>query len=191
MTNRIGANLDEYGFELYEESAIPIAYLITFRTYGTWLHGDERKSIQRTRDGRFTTVQLDPNVPLKEKMASEMKEPPRLLTTYQRELVEMAIRETCAYRSYGLRAVNVRTNHAHAVVSAATGPNKIVNDLKAYSTRKLRSEGEVDGESKVWSRGASSRYLWKPKFVAAAVEYVLYSQGDVPFDSVFEMPGEE
>gem|GEM_PF-5201292 len=29
----------------------------------------------------------------------------------------------------------------------------------------------------IWSRGGSTRYLWKPARVAAAVEYVLYSQG--------------
>lgn len=31
--------LDEYGFEIYEENEFPIAYLLTFRTFGTWLHG--------------------------------------------------------------------------------------------------------------------------------------------------------
>jgi hypothetical protein len=32
--------LDDYGFEIYEENEFPIAYLLTFRTFGTWLHGD-------------------------------------------------------------------------------------------------------------------------------------------------------
>jgi hypothetical protein len=33
--------LDEYGYERWEENTFPLAYLLTFRTYGTWLHGDE------------------------------------------------------------------------------------------------------------------------------------------------------
>ena len=27
--------------------SVPLAYLITFRTYGTWLHGDARGSVDR------------------------------------------------------------------------------------------------------------------------------------------------
>ncbi len=48
--------LDDYGFEIYEENAFPIAYLLTFRTFGTWLHGDERGALQRSRDPRFKTI---------------------------------------------------------------------------------------------------------------------------------------
>lgn len=78
--------------------------------------------------------------------------------------------------------MNVRTNHAHAVVSATVNPEKIVNDFKAYATRRLRSEGLIGLERKVWSRGASTRYLWKPRHVLAAVDYVLYCQEDIPFE---------
>ncbi|MGH9840991.1 MAG: hypothetical protein ACREEM_19730 [Blastocatellia bacterium] len=33
--------------EGFSDSRIPLAYLITFRCYGTWLHGDERGSVDR------------------------------------------------------------------------------------------------------------------------------------------------
>jgi hypothetical protein len=42
--------LDDYGFEIYEENTFPLAYLITLRTFGTWLHGDERGSVSRKRN---------------------------------------------------------------------------------------------------------------------------------------------
>jgi hypothetical protein len=61
-------------------------------------------------------------------------------------------------------------------------PERIVNDFKAYSTRKLRDESAVQSDRKVWARGSSTRYLWKPKHVLAAVDYVLYCQEDVPFE---------
>src|SRR5262245_60357021 len=32
---------------VWDDNEFPLAYLITFRTYGTWLHGDERTSIDR------------------------------------------------------------------------------------------------------------------------------------------------
>lgn len=85
-------------------------------------------------------------------------------------------------------AVNIRSNHGHAVIGAAVKPEKIVNDLKVYATRALKDAGLVAAEQKVWARGASTRYLWKPAGVDAAIEYVMYSQGDVPFGAVVEMP---
>lgn len=186
MSEQFGSNLDEYGFERYEENAFPLAYLLTFRTFGTWLHGDDRGSIQRGRDKRFGTIRLEPNVPLEEKMGEEMGQAPIILSKTQRSIVEAAIKESCRFRGYSSLAIDVRTNHAHAVISAAVGPEKIVNDLKAYASRRLRENG-IDPGKRIWARGGSTRYLWKPRFVNAAIEYVLYSQGDVPFGTVFEI----
>ncbi|MBV9240825.1 MAG: transposase [Acidobacteria bacterium] len=188
MSNSYGSNLDEYGFERYEENVFPIAYLITFRTFGTWLHGDDRGSMQRTSDPRFGTVLIDRHVPLFEQRARDMRQPAVILNLEQRRCIEEAFWETCSFRGYALRAVNVRSNHAHSVISAPVKPEKIVNDLKVNATKQLRHAGLVGEQEKVWSRGASTRYLWKPRHVDAAIEYVLYSQGDVPFEAVTEIP---
>lgn len=177
--------LDEYGYEVYEQQTFPLAYLLTFRTFGTWLHGDERESFQRLRKSGPRSTRIEENVPLAERMAESMKQEPTVLSTVQRGFVDAAIREVCGFRGYGLKAANVRSNHAHAVINAERKPEKIVNDLKAYSTRRLRLEAEFTADQKVWSRGASTRYLWKPRHVEAAIAYVLYSQGDVPFETVF------
>ena len=32
---------------MWNDTDLPLGYLITFRSYGTWLHGDERGSIDR------------------------------------------------------------------------------------------------------------------------------------------------
>lgn len=179
--------LDDHGFEIYEENPFPIAYLLTFRTYGTWLHGNRRGSIQRTRLVRPKTVWLPANVPLAEKMRAELKQEPVALNDRQRRLVHESIVEVCAFREYLTRAINVRSNHVHAVVSKAQTPEKIVNEFKSYSTRRLRKEHEFSPVEKIWARGASTRYLWKPHHVEAAVDYVLYSQGDTPFEAVCQI----
>ena len=44
--------LDEYGFEQFEQNSFPLAYLITFSTYGTWLHGDDRADSGETERAR-------------------------------------------------------------------------------------------------------------------------------------------
>ncbi|MGE3168622.1 MAG: transposase [Pyrinomonadaceae bacterium] len=174
--------LDDYGFEIYEENAFPIAYLLTFRTYGTWLHGDGRTSVRRNGNNRYGGPKVTPSVPLLELMQESRSQAPVVLDSRQRVCVGAAFNEVCEFRKYELRALNVRTNHAHVVVSAAEKPEKIVNDLKAYATRRLRVQRLCGSEEKVWSRGSSTRYLWKPRHVGGAVDYVKYCQEDIPFE---------
>lgn len=174
--------LDDYGFEKFETNEFPLAYLITIRTYGTWLHGDERRSVDRHEKNIYGTPDISPNHTFKKIMLEELKQPQILLNKKQRQTTELAIAELCDKRGYLLRAVNVRTNHAHMVITAPVKPERIADSLKAFATKKLREENFFSSELQIWSRGRSRRYLWKPRHVELAVNYVLFGQGDLPFD---------
>ena len=159
----------------FDDNYFPLAYLITFRCYGTWLHGDERGSIARKQNS-YGSERIEPNLRLERSEQAMLKSKPLQLDARQRPIVEKAIREVCSSRQYHLQAVNVRTNHAHAVVSAACKPEPILNSFKAYATRGLRDAGLLDRSVKPWSRHGSTRYLWKEPDVAWAIEYVLNGQ---------------
>src|ERR1044071_7440590 len=174
--------LDEYGFETYEDNQFPLAYLITIRTFGTWLHGDERHSVDRHGSNIYGTPDVPPDQKFEEIMKSELKQPPVVLNQSQRAAIDTAIRELCEQRKYFLQAINVRSNHAHAVVSAQARPERIADAFKAFATKKLREENLCPKDLRIWSRGRSRRYLWKPRHVARAMDYVLFGQGDEPFD---------
>jgi len=180
-TETMKAKTDEYGFEIYEENEFPLAYLITVRTFGTWLHGDERHSVDRCENGIYGTPDIPPNEKLLETMKSELKQPAVILNKLQRKTIESAIKQLCEKRKYYLQAINVRTNHVHVVVSAQAKPERIADAFKAFSTKKLREENLFSKELQIWSRGRSRRYLWKPLHVELAIDYVLYGQGDLPF----------
>lgn len=124
---------------------------------------------------------MPPYHKLKAAMAEELKHPPVILNEQHRELTDQAIRDFCKRKTYPLHALNVRTNHAHAVVTAARKPERLADALKAAATRKLRKAQLFQPEVQIWSRGRSRRYLWKPRHVEAAVVYVIYGQGDEPF----------
>lgn len=174
--------LDDYGFEKYEENEFPLGYLITIRTFGTWLHGDERHSVDRGEKNVYGTPDIAPNENLRVAMRNELMQEAILLNNIQRKTVERAITELSTRRRYSLQAINVRTNHVHAVVSAQIKPERIADAFKAFATKKLREEELFSKDLQIWSRGRSRRYLWKPKHVAMAIDYVLYGQGDVPFE---------
>src|SRR6266511_1281213 len=77
----------------YRDEHIPLAYLITFRAYGTWLHGDQRGSVNRFHN-RFDTPLIAPNDRRRKHNHTLLRHPPVKLRSSQRALVEEAIRET-------------------------------------------------------------------------------------------------
>ncbi len=163
----------------FDHNEFPLAYLITIRCYGTWLHGDNRMSVDRHGFNIFGAPRRVANSRLERVMSGKIKLEPVLLNETQRAVVKEAITEVCDYRGYDLKAINVRTNHAHAVVSAQSSPEPIVNAFKSYSTRKLREARALSNDVHPWARGKSQRYLWKPLHVSRAIDYVLYGQGDI------------
>ncbi len=163
---------------MWNDTDIPLAYLISFRCYGTWLHGDERGSIDRFHN-QYKSEYRQPNKNLQQFNRKNLKSPPVSLETIRREVVEETIREVCVHRGWILLAINVRTNHVHTVVSIGeTSSSKALNSFKAYSTRKMREAGCWKSEHSPWARRGSKRRLWNERSVEIAIDYVINGQGD-------------
>src|SRR5713101_6149549 len=160
----------------FQRRTQPLAYLITFRCYGTWLHGDERGSVDRRNYHRYGTPEMPANKKLREDERAELKNPAIVLDWAKRELVEKAIREVCEHRSYLLHAVNVRTNHVHSVVTASSKPEHVMDSFKAYATRQLRKSGLLSRDLRPWARHGSTPYLWTEEQVQRAIDYVINGQ---------------
>jgi REP element-mobilizing transposase RayT len=165
----------------FQDRGQPLAYLITFRSYGTWLHGDERGSIDRRNYNRYGTPAMPANSRILVEEQGNLKTGAVLLNSKQRAIVEAAIHEVCQYRNWVLHAVNARMNHVHSVVSARCPPENVMNNFKSYATRRLREAGALAQHVRPWARHGSTPYLWTEEQVARAVDYVVNGQGDEPF----------
>jgi REP element-mobilizing transposase RayT len=162
----------------WNDTGIPLAYLITFRCYGTWLHGDERGSTDEFNN-KFDTPFLPPNQKWLEFNKTLLKHNPVQLDAQRRTVVEIAIRETCQKRNWGLLAINVRTNHVHVVIgSGCRNPNRILSALKANATREMRESNCWNLQHSPWADKGSKRWLWNEKNVDIAIDYVVNGQGD-------------
>jgi REP element-mobilizing transposase RayT len=133
------------------------------------------------RQNTFGAPKIRPNALLERSDLGQRKHSVAILDSRQRQVVEEAIRGVCKHRKYLLRAVNVRTNHAHSVVTALQKPDPILDAFKSYATRALRRAGLLSTTVRPWARQASTIYLWKERDVAKAVEYVMLGQGDELF----------
>lgn len=160
----------------FNESRVPLAYLLTFCCYGRWLHGDERGSVDR-RHNVYGTELIAPDVRWKRHNTHTLRHEAVELNAARRDAVESAARETCVVRGWMLRAINARTNHVHAVVSAGCRPEPVLRALKANATRQMRELDCWPHRHSPWSEGGSRRYLWTERSVELAVEYVVECQG--------------
>jgi REP element-mobilizing transposase RayT len=159
------------------EKAIPLAYLITFSCYGARLHGDAAGSVDRTHNIPGTPY-LPPNAPRVQHERRRMRGLPYVMNDMRRSLVLSALQNVCAYRRWSLLAAHVRSNHVHVVVHAVIPPEPVMNDLKAYASWGLNAKGIDAPHCRRWARHGSMRYLWKPEEVEAAIQYVVYEQGE-------------
>lgn len=158
----------------------PTAYLLTWTRYGTWLPGDRRGSINKHAAQPFTPITA-PNTHQEHHALRLLKRPPLVFNCVQRRVVEQAIEQHCLHRDWIVHAVNVRTNHVHAVVGASTHrPERVMNELKAWATRALRTVDQAPAEGRVWTRHGSTRYLWNEESVQRAIVYVRDLQAEPP-----------
>jgi len=162
---------------MWNDTDTPLGYLITFRCYGTWLHGDERGSIDRFHN-RYKSPYLARSDRRRDLNLKEMRSEPLILDTRQRQSVDLAVREVCVNREWLLHALNVRTNHVHTVVSIGSiKPDRVLNAFKAYATRRMRLDGNWTEPRSPWADKGSQRYLWTEQSLALAIDYVVNGQG--------------
>ena len=151
----------------------PLAYFLTWTTYGTWPPGDERGWVKK-REG-FQS----PDFKVAHEARRKLDEPPFTLKEADRALVEKTIRQHCNIRKWSLQAIACRTNHVHAVVSATAAPQVVMTQLRAWTTRRLKELHSADPvrlRKNYWTEGGSKRFLNDEASLEAAVIYVAECQ---------------
>ena len=162
---------------MWNDTDTPIGYLITFRCYGTRLHGNQRGAVDREHR-RYKSPYAPANGNRFHHNQTQLKSEPVLLTARRRGCVERAIHDTCAFRKWTLHACNVRTNHVHTVASIGSKkPEIALNAFKANATRQMRKAGCWQHVHSPWVDRGSKRYLWTERHLSLAIDYVLNGQG--------------
>jgi hypothetical protein len=154
----------------------PIAYFLTFTTYGTWLHGDPRKSIVIRN---HATEQIEGSDAFLRHGETHLKHAPFTMDADCRKIVLETICTHCALKKWTLFAVHVRSNHVHVVAASNVPPGKVLADLKAWCTRRLRQSG--CDQMKFWTKHGSTLYIFNHVNLREKVRYTAFEQGE-PMD---------
>ena len=144
----------------------PLAFFLTWTTYGTWLPGDERGRVLKGQGFQLPR-------PVTKKLAVErMTEPVGVLDNSQREIVESTITDHCQIRNWELHAVNCRTNHVHVIVTGELAPEEMRDQFKAWCTRKLKAHSRERRQSvrtNWWTEGGSRRFIGDQESLEAVI----------------------
>jgi REP element-mobilizing transposase RayT len=155
----------------------PLAFFLTWTTYGSWLPGDERGWVDKP--GQFRAPD-----PRQESAALvRMTDGELTLDPQQREVVEATIAEHCRIRGWQLHIAACRRQHVHVVLTAVDcGPDDVLDQLKAWCTRRLkelrRARLKPGVREKWWTQRGSRRRLYTEDSVAAAIRYVREGQDE-------------
>lgn len=156
----------------------PLAYFITFHTYGTWLPGDPRGSVD-AQHRIFGTPYVDGRTEGRHaSSAKRLAHPPIYLCPEERTVVLRTTQEVCQHRGWTLYAANVQSNHVHALITAEHTAERVMQDIKAWSTRRVVESGLRARGTSLWVRHGSTRKLWRREAVRAACAYVVDGQGE-------------
>jgi REP element-mobilizing transposase RayT len=154
----------------------PLAFFISFTTYGSWLHGKGAGSVDLDHN-EYDTPVLPSDTRQEEEARATLTEPPYVLDQPRRAVVLKTIMEVCDHRGWRLLACHVRSTHVHMVVQADARPEKVMNDCKAYASRRLNEAGFEERDRKRWTRHGSTRYIWDDRYLQIAIHYTLHRQG--------------
>jgi len=149
----------------------PLAYFITWTTYGTWLHGDARGSFL---DRTF----LAPDTQLETVNRAALTEDVVILTQHQRAIVDATLVAECHAQAWELHARNVRSNHVHIVVSPSRSGPFVRSRMKALASKALSDdaglpEAEHNGRKRWWTEKGNIVAIENEQSLEQTIEYVM------------------
>ena len=157
---------------------MPLAYFITFSTYGTWMHGTEKaEGSVDDEHNAYGAPFVEADAKREQVEREAMTQPAYSMDAPRREIVRDAIVTLALEKGWRLWAVHARTNHVHVVIAAPRGPGRLMSDMKARASRDLSRAGFENAERRRWTRHGSTKHLFRESDVQEKINYTLYEQG--------------
>ena len=150
----------------------PLAYHITFGTYGCRLHGDPRGTVDRQHN-----QYLDPVIA--ENWDRELANQERLrfqritLTSEQRLFIESITLEICQRGAWQLFAVAAAPDHGHVCLSGEADGKRIRTWFKRWLGERLSSRWTLQSGQTWWAEDGSVKWIFDEMNFKNVVKYIV------------------
>ena len=152
-------------------SGFPPAYHMTFGTYGTRLHGDERGTVSRDQN-RFG----DPIIGRDDEWRHDEQTSLRFPTVYfhaeQRFFVEATIPAICQRGGWTLHIAACQRDHVHVLLSAERPGRAVRKWLKRWLGEALSERWQTQEDQTWWAEGGSVKWILDEPYFDAVFRYI-------------------
>jgi exodeoxyribonuclease V alpha subunit len=149
----------------------PLAYHISFGTYGVRIHGDIRFTVDR-RHNTYGEPFIERDDPRSNAETEQTKFPPIFLTREQRLFVEEALPSICDRGGWKHVTSAAGPDHVHVVLSTERECEKVRNWLKRWLGEALTKEWRSPASGTWWAEGGSIKWVWGEEYLGEVIEYV-------------------
>ena len=148
----------------------PLAYHITFGTYGTRLHGDARGTVDRSFNKSGDPI-IGLNVDWHDMEASSLKGQPVVFDQSMRVIVEHAIDRVCEQGDWLCHTSACQHNHVHILVTSIDEGKLTRRLMKRWLTQDLNNVVDIS-PYRWWAKGGSVKWVWNQMYFDNVYEYV-------------------
>ena len=156
---------------MIDPSAFPLAYHITFGTYGTRLHGDERGTVHRAMNLPGEPI-LGADWAWERMERKLLKFEPRIFTVEQMVKVESLVLEVCIRGGWKLHTCAAGPDHVHGVLGANAEGEAVRKWLKRWLSQALAPSIPLRAGETFWAECGSVKWIWTQDYLNRAIEYV-------------------
>ena len=160
----------------------PLAFHITFGTYGMRLHGDHRGTVLRARNRPGEPIIGRDDI-WTEIERSKLTFDPVVLDLHQRQFVEQVIPSICDRGGWRHYISAAQRDHVHVLLEATAEGMSVRRWLKRWlgqtlserwpDVMSIRSRASSGVKPTWWAEGGSVRWVWDEKYLETAYAYIL------------------
>ena len=149
----------------------PLAFHMTFGTYGTRLHGDERSTVARPLN-HFGQPFVEPDEIRQQFVFDSMIGNPLYLSAVQRIEIERIAPEICQRGGWDFHIAAAQPDHVHCLLSCRSEPKVARKLLKRWLSDHLTANWALNHSPRWWADGGSGKYVWDEDYFRRAFEYI-------------------
>jgi REP element-mobilizing transposase RayT len=154
-----------------DNGEFPLAYHITWGTYGTRLHGDRRGTVRREAS-QFDSPIIGRIDKFRNREIELLRFAPRLLDRQRRSFVESAIPEVCRRGKWKLIDCAAAPDHIHCLLRAQADGQEVRKWLKRWIGQALSSRWPLQPGQTWWAEGGSVKWIFDERYLESAKQYV-------------------
>ena len=154
-----------------ERTNFPLAYHITFGTYGTRLHGDSRGTVDRALN-QFGDPIIGAEADWQSDETAKLRFPRRFLTVEQRAAVEQVIPSICRRGGWDYIVSAAKPDHVHNLIRASVEGADVRKWLKRWISETLSAQWPLMQGQVWWAECGSVKWVWTPDYYQRVQNYV-------------------